>query len=205
MNTAVMQRDNLMPKAPGGIGKGFALATIVHIGLVVALAFGVSWRVSEPEGVEAELWAAVPQVAAPRAAEPEPPQPTPPKPEPKPEPAPPPKVITPDPQIAIEKAKQEKLKEKEKQKREEEQDKLQQKKAQDEKLKADAEKRKKDDARQQAQLDAQREANIKRILGEAGATGNTPGKAAQTAGPSAAYAGWLGRFRDRRRGHVDED
>jgi len=60
MNTAVMQRDNLMPKAPGGIGKGFALATIVHIGLVVALAFGVSWRVSEPEGVEAELWAAVP-------------------------------------------------------------------------------------------------------------------------------------------------
>ena len=37
-----------------------------------ALAFGVQLRASEPEGMEAELWAAVPQVAAQRDVAPEP-------------------------------------------------------------------------------------------------------------------------------------
>ena len=36
----------------------------VHALLVVAIAFSVSWRTSNPAGVEAELWAAVPQIAA---------------------------------------------------------------------------------------------------------------------------------------------
>lgn len=189
MQNSTFQRDDLMPKTSDGTGRGFALATLVHIGLIIAITFGVSWRVSEPEGVEAELWASVPQVAAQRAVEPEPQRPPPPKPEPKPEPKvePPPKVNTPDPQIAIEKAKQEKLKEKQKQ---DEQDKLEQKKLQ-EKQKADAEKLKKEEQRKTEQLEAQREANIKRILGEAGATGNAPGgKAATNAGPSAS---WVGR------------
>lgn len=191
MTTAAMQRDDLMPRAPKGMGKGLALAAVVHVGLLIALTFGVSWRASEPEGIEAELWAAVPQIAAQRANDPEPPRPTPPKPEPKPEPAPPPKAALPDPQIAIEKARQEKLKEAKK--HEEEQDKLEKKKAQEDKLKADkaeADKRKKEEARKDELLAAQREANIKKILGDAGATGAAPGgKAATTAGASAGYAG----------------
>jgi colicin import membrane protein len=194
MATAAVERDNLMPRSADGVKPGFALAALVHVGLLIAIAFGVSWKASEPEGVEAELWAAVPQVAAQRAVEPEPPAPVPkpvPKVEPKPEPAPPPpKVNTPDPQIAIEKEKQQKLKEK--QKREDELEKAEKEKADKKKLvedkaklaKADADKKKAEE-----QLNAQREANIKRILGDANATGNSAGTAARTAGPSAAYAG----------------
>lgn len=186
MTASTFQREDLMPKSADGTSRGMLFAVLVHVGLLVALTFGVSWKMSEPEGVEAELWASVPQIAAPRAVEPEPaPKPTP-KPEPRPEPKPEPKAQQPDPQIAIEKAKQEKLKkQKEEDKRErEEKEKLDKKKA-DEK-KAEADKRKKEEER----LAAQREANIKKILGEAGATGNTPGGKAQvTAGPSASWAG----------------
>ena len=56
--------DPLRPQRPGGMGRGALLALLVHGVLVVALAFGVSWRSSEPEGLVAELWAAVPQIAA---------------------------------------------------------------------------------------------------------------------------------------------
>ncbi len=81
------KRDDLMPRPPDGIGTGLVIALIIHLGLVIAIAFGVNWRSREPEAFSAELWAAVPQVAAPRAVEPEPP---PPKPEPAPPPPPPP-------------------------------------------------------------------------------------------------------------------
>jgi len=204
MNTAALERSKLMPPSADGVKPGFALAALVHVALLVAIAFGVSWRSSEPEGVQAELWAAVPQAAAQRAVEPEPTPPAPrpaPKPQPKPEPAPPPKVDSPDPQIAIEKAKQEKQKQKEKLKREAEQEKTEKEKAEKaEKEKADkkkaleektqltkaaADKQKK----LNDQLDAQRQANIKRILGDANATGNSAGTAARSAGPSAAYSG----------------
>ena len=188
MNTATVQHNDFKPQGQDGMRSGLALAALVHVFLIAGLAFGVSWRASEPEGVEAELWAAVPQIAAQRDMAPPEPKPEPrptPKPEPRPEPKPEPKLAAPDPQIAIEKAKQEKLKkekEKEKEAKEEKAD-----KAKLDKLEAD--KRKKEEARKDEQLAAQREANIKRILGEAGATGTTPGKATVTAGPSASWAG----------------
>ncbi|MBA3591923.1 MAG: protein TolA, partial [Methylibium sp.] len=62
--------DELRPRAPDKLSGGAVLALIAHIGLIVALGIGVNWRSSEPEGAEAELWAAVPKAAAPRAAEP---------------------------------------------------------------------------------------------------------------------------------------
>lgn len=182
MNAAVLPRDHLMPPQRHGLGPGLVLAIAVHVGLVVALAFSVNWHASEPEGVQAELWASVPQVAAPRAAEPEP---TPPPPTPKPvvRAEPPPPAPLPDAQIGIEKAKQEKLKAQ------------QEKKEQEDKLRAAkldaALKKKQDEARAAAQVEAQREANIKRILGQAGATSEGNGKDAQTAGPSASYAGLI--------------
>src|SRR5687767_16015605 len=117
MSTLARQRDALMPRPPGGTGPGLVLAVLVHGLLVLALAVGVRWRASEPEGVTAELWAAVPQIAAPKAVEPEPvpvprPEPTPPPPKPAPKAEP-----EPDAQIAIE---QQKRDERERRQKEEE-------------------------------------------------------------------------------------
>ncbi len=111
--------EHRRPQRPEGMGRGAMLALLIHVGLLIALAFGVNWRSSEPVGNSAELWAAVPVAAAPAAVTPPPPPtPTPmprPKPEPKvlPPPPPTPKPETRDADIAIEKAK-----EAEKQKRE---------------------------------------------------------------------------------------
>lgn len=106
------------PPSPDGLRVGAVLAVLVHVLLLIALAFGVSWRAHSPEGAAAELWSAVPQVAAPRAAAPPPPppveakrpppvavkpEPVVPTPPPPPAPAPePPKMA--DADIAIEKA-----------------------------------------------------------------------------------------------------
>lgn len=200
MSTSRFQRDDLMPKSPDGTSRGLVMSAVVHLGLVVALAFGVSWRSSEPEGVEAELWAAVPQVAAQRDIAPEPkpvPKPTP-QPEPKPEPKPVPKPVepkpepkaAPDPQIAIEKAKQEKLKKQQEEKREqEEKDKLEKKKAEEEKAKLEKAQAKAE-AEKQKKLDEQRDKNLARIKEMMGVDGGSPsGTAARSAGPSAGYAG----------------
>ena len=119
MSSTALQRDALMPRSPDGMGRGLMLALIAHALLVVALAFSVNWRASEPAGIEAELWAATPQFAAPRATAPEP-APAPPEVKrPVPVPAPEPPVSkAPDPQIAIEKARKEEAR-REEQKREE--------------------------------------------------------------------------------------
>ena len=50
MTHAVLDRDTLMPRPPGGMGPGLVLALLVHAALVVAIAFSVRWRASEPEG-----------------------------------------------------------------------------------------------------------------------------------------------------------
>jgi colicin import membrane protein len=115
MTSQNVARNALMPSRPSGTGRGVGLSLLVHAGLIVAIAFGVSWRSRTPEAQQAELWAAVPQAAAPRAVEPEPivqPKPVPPpvakappRVEPPPQPAPAP---APDAQIAIEKARVEK-------------------------------------------------------------------------------------------------
>jgi colicin import membrane protein len=195
MTAATLTRDALIPRNPDGLGRGLGLALLAHALLLVALAFSVNWRSSNPAGVEAELWAAVPQIAAPRAVEPEPtPQPQPKKVEP---PPPPPKVEpvqkVPDAQIAIEKAKREEEKRKEEAKREE----LQRQK--DEALRKQAELDKKKEAAEQqkravaeaAAAEKRREDQLKRLAGIAGATGEpgSTGTASRTAGPSASYAG----------------
>jgi colicin import membrane protein len=193
-------RDALKPHQPRGMGKGLSLALLVHVGLIIAIAIGVSWRSRTPDAVQAELWAAVPQTAAPRAVEPQPaPQPPPPpKPAPKVEEAPPPPKPAPDPQIAIEKAKQEKEKarklEEEQQQEREKQEALR-KEAQRKKQEADKRKEeleaKKKEQQDAARLEAARQKNLERILGQAAATGDAraTGAAQQSAGPSASYAG----------------
>ena len=81
MTTATAERDIFAPQKLPGMRSGLALAIAAHVLLIVAIAWSVHWKSSEPEGVEAELWAAVPQTAAPRVEAPQPqPQPQPPAP-----------------------------------------------------------------------------------------------------------------------------
>ena len=130
MTTATFGRDPFMPSAPKGRGPALALALLAHALLIAALAFGVHWRNSEPTTMAAELWSAVPQAAAPRAAEPPPTATLAPQPQPqarKPEPvarrtepaAPPPAATRPDPQIAVEQARRETARRRDKAERDE--------------------------------------------------------------------------------------
>jgi colicin import membrane protein len=215
--TLSLQRtDPLRPRPPGGMGQGALLALGVHALLVVALAVAVNWRSQTPQTFSAELWSATPQVAAPRAEEstpapPPPPPPPPPAPTPRvAEPAPPPAI---DPQIAIEKARQEKAKaerlraEREQAEREKlakaERDKAEREKAERErqaaaKAKAEAQAKREQQEQREKQaeeqrLAKQREDNLKRMMGQAGATGapGSTGTALKDAAPSASYAGKL--------------
>ena len=214
LDSTLTRQDNLMPQRAGGMGKGTAWALLVHVGLLIALAFGVSWRSQTPAGVSAELWSAVPQIAAPPVVEPKP-VPTPP-PTPAPVPAPVPKAADPPPQpapneaqIAIEKENAErKLREQreqqERERRELERKELERKEqVRKEQERIEREKAEKLAAQKQRELEIkrekeeearrakQREENLKRILGQAGGTGSpdSPGTAAREAGPSSSYAG----------------
>jgi len=172
----------LRPQRPVGMGRGALLALLVHGGLLLALALGVSWRASEPTGATAELWAALPTFAA--AAEELPPPPPPPsqvvaKAEPPAEPAPPR-----DAEIAVEKARQERERAKEREAKAE---------AERKRLLATQEeqRRKLAEKAELERLEKLRQDNLKRIQGQAGSTGSATatGSAARDAGPSASYGG----------------
>jgi colicin import membrane protein len=211
MSSAALAHDTLLPRSPGGNGPGAALALLVHAGLITALTLGVDWRTHSPEVVSAELWAAVPQSVAP------PPAPPPPvaEPAPRPVPAPPPVERTapppqPPPDISIERERERKKLELERKKAEAEAE-ADRKRAAEKQKDEDLKKRTQLEAQRQAQekakaaakeqaeddrLARQREENLRRMLGQAGATaGATPGAtgpvgtAAQNAAPSASYAG----------------
>jgi colicin import membrane protein len=216
---AAAQRLEFAPPPTAGQLRALVLAVLVHGLLALMLAMGVRWHHSAPDtGVQAELWAAVPQEAAP----PEPP----PAPEPEPEPPPTPKPAPvqaeppapPQPSqadIALERERQhqkllqerelerqqlqrlqaKKLEEARQQKQlelakleQQKQDKLRQ--AQQDKAKQAAEDKKRE-AQQAKQLDAMRQANLARMAGLAGGTGapDAKGTATRAAGPSAGYAG----------------
>ena len=210
---AALARDALLPRADARLGLGALLALLAHGGLVGALALGLNWRLPQPDVLaSAELWAAVPQVAAP-APTPAP-TPAPPPPERRPEPAPP-KPVPPKPveadrdaEIALEKAAKRKKEQQaaretaEREKRAQEKALLLKKAAEDNRLAdekiaqrqaalEDQRKQVKEAALQDANTAKQREENLKRMLGQAGATGaaNATGNAARDAAPSAAYAG----------------
>lgn len=118
---AAADRLAFAPPPQPGLLRAFVLAVIAHLLLLVALTQGLQWQREDQNVVaEAELWAAVPQQAAPRAepvppappvvrAPPEPPRPVVKAPEPEPE-----RPVQRDADIALER---EKLK-REKQKRE---------------------------------------------------------------------------------------
>ncbi len=101
---ATNDRDQFAPPRPPGRSRAVALAVLAHLALIGALTWGVHWKASDDApAVEAELWSAVPQQAAPRAVAPPPPPPPPPAPAPTPAPAPapaPPPPAPPPPKVA---------------------------------------------------------------------------------------------------------
>ncbi len=162
------------PPTPGFV-RALGLALLAHGALVVMLTIGVQWRRElPPVTVEAELWAAVPELAAPPAdvAPPQPPEP------PVVRPAPPPPVRTVDADIAVAKEKARLQKEKDDHSAKTKEAELAKQKAA---LKASQEAKK---------LEDERRKNIDRMaaLAGSGAEGS-PGSAAQSKGPSPGYAG----------------
>ena len=192
------------PPRDAGSLRAFALALLAHVLLIAALTWGVHWKRSDRAvSFEAELWSSVPQEAAPKLVETAPPPPPPPAPAP-------PEVKTapaPDVDIALQQEKKRRLlqqqkeaelqakKEKEKEKEQRAKEELAKRKAAEEAQKAEAKKQEaKDQAQQklaQAAAEKQRQENISRIAGLAGATGGAEakGSAQKAAGPSAGYGG----------------
>ncbi len=95
------QGATFRPQGSDGLGVGAVLALLAHVLLVAALAFGVSWKTSDPAVVEAEVWSEVPRAAAPEA--PPPMEVAPPRPV---EPVEPPPQVTPEPEPIAELARQ---------------------------------------------------------------------------------------------------
>lgn len=176
--------DALLPRAPGGLGSGAALALLVHAALLLALTTAVDWRThSPPEAFSAELWSSVPQTAAPAPELPAPaPVPAPPSPPPQPAPQPAPVRSTPttsplvEPDIATERAEQQKA----------EAAKKKAEKAKEEEI--TRERAARDAIAEDARLAKLREENLKRMMGQAGTASGRSGAATQDAGPSATYA-----------------
>ena len=189
------QHLEFAPPAPPGGARALLLALIIHGLLMAALTWGVGWNKTDNNiGVQAELWSALPQWAAPKGETLEPePQPEPKsEPKPKPKPEPPKPTVKPtagkDAELAIEKRKKAEKEKEDKLKAEQEKKEKLQKEKEKEKQKAEQEKKEKAEEKKREAL---RQENIRRAMGLAEATGpaGSTGKAAQTSGPSASYAG----------------
>jgi colicin import membrane protein len=191
------------PPEPAAI-RGFVLAVIAHLLLVIALSLGINWDKDTPAvAVEAELWSAVPQQAAP------PPAPPPPRVVQAPPvvqaPAPP---VTKEPDIALEREKKRKEQEAKRRQEEEQQRKLeeqqqrkleaQRRKLEEQQRLADERKLREEQAKKEKQkkeldakkLEQQRKETLARLMAEAGTGAPTSrGTAAKASGPSDSYAG----------------
>ena len=198
------------PPRDSGSVRAFGLALLAHLLLMGALTWGINWkRTDKAASFEAEIWSSVPEAAAPKLIEaPAAPPPPPARPAPVVTAPPAPKV-----DIALEQEKKRKLlqqqKEAENQKQEKLKAELQAKKdkeLKEQKAKEELAKRKAaEDAKKldtkeaekkklaDAEAEKQRQANIRRAMGLAGATGSpdATGTAQRASGPSANYRGRL--------------
>lgn len=198
---AALPHGALQPRPPGGLLPGAGLSLLVHGGLVVAIALGVSWQRTAPVEFSAELWSALPERAAPRAAAPAP-TPAPP-PQPAPAPAPPPPAPTQSAaDIALEReraAQREQAEREARLKREREAEAQRAKAAEEAALKRQRELQQQREAERAAKaeeerLEKQRQDNLKRLQAQAGGGSGGPsstGTAARNAAPSQQYGGIL--------------
>lgn len=187
-------RIDFGPPRDAGAMRSFGMALLVHAALIAALTWGVNWKRSDRSvAFEAELWSNTPQEAAPKLVEAPPPPPPPPAPKVQeaPTPVPPPNI-----DIALEQEKKRKLLAQQTQEAQAEKElKLKQeqaklKVAQDTKQ-AEAKKQLQQNQANTAAQEAQRQQNIARAMGLAGATGGetAKGTAQKSSGPSASYGG----------------
>jgi colicin import membrane protein len=199
--------DNLAfapPPEPAAI-RGFVLAIIAHLLLLIALSGLITWQNDDQSSVvQAELWSSIPQEAAPAPPPPTPPQPPQPQVQPQPkevQPAPPPPAVK-QPDISVEREKkkreeeakrraddEQRRKQLEAQKRKLEEQKLAEEKAHKEELaKEQKEKQKREQVREQVRKD-----QLARMQALAAGSGSpdSQGVAQQSAGPSASYASKL--------------
>ncbi len=205
MSAAALGSLPLRPSHPEDGGRGLLLALGAHALLIWALAVGVNWRSSSDDRVaEAELWALVPQAAAPRAAEPPPPPAAAVE-----RPAPAPKADDRAAEMEAELAAQREKRRKDEMRRQAEEE-AERQEARRKQLaaerreaeKREAERRKLSEQKktereakaEEARREQQRQENLRRLQGLAGAssTSGSPGavgSAARSAGPSAGYAG----------------
>ena len=201
----------LRPPEAASLGRGLTLALVAHGLLILALSYGLNWHSDSSPAFEAELWSAVPQVAAPREEAPPEPEPQAPKPDTRAQQRAAEEAAAEQREAEIAIAKARKVKE---EKAREEAAKLEREKAVKEKeakdkaakekaAKEEQERSKKDKAAKDAKeakeakdADARREAlrqeNLRRIQGMAGGTPGSTGAAAQNSAPS---AGWVGRVK----------
>lgn len=216
-NSASLERFAFAPPPTPGMIRSLLLAVAAHVLLLALLTAGVQWNRETPlVTAEAELWSAVPEMAAPPPA---------PEPDPTPVSEPPPAPVveqtppTPAPDIALEKERKRKeqlalqekadkakaLKEKaEKEKQEKlKREKLelakkeqakQEQLAKERKLQAERKQPDPKNAAEARKLEELRQQNLKRMMGQAGTAvgngdANATGSAAQASGPSAGYAG----------------
>ena len=193
LKSLTIPRDALRPPSSDNPRVGALMSVLAHAGLVAALALGVQWRNVEPEGVSAELWAAVPEIAAPRA------EPPPEAAEPAP---PPPKVAMPPPdtaerdaRIAVEQSRKQRL---ERERKEAEEQRAREKRQQEELLrekerdaKAQADKELQAQQKSEAAREKARQDQLRRMNEQLGGTGGptSTGTGARDAGPSSSYAG----------------
>lgn len=219
------------PPPQPGLLRGFALAVLAHALLVAGLMHGLQWkRDAQDAAVEAELWSALPQQAAPREVQPPPPPPQPvvkaPPPEPvvKAPPQPDPQVQR-DAQIALEREKERRERELEKrelekrklveqrakleaQKKKQREEELAKKKLEQQKLAAETKRKEEEKRRKQEEQEARdakrlaaiREENMKRMQGMAG-TG-APSSTGTAAQSSGPSASWAGRVQARVRPNI---
>lgn len=176
------QRTDFYPPRPHGTGRAVVLALFAHLLLLGALTWGVSWkREAAVATVEAELWSALPQQAAPKLQEAPPYAPLA-VPEAAPLPAKAPEIVT------------EKIKPKPEPKPKTKPQPLPEAKAE---LKPQASNAQEEKKRTESK-EAERLKNIERMAGLAGTSGDTSlqGTAMQSSGPSSSYAGLIrGRVR----------
>ena len=203
--------------APGGrpreaerwTGPGLWLALGVHGLLLLALAFSMNWKMSDPAPVEAEVWSEIPRVAGGAAPPPPPPREQPvvrraPEPVKAADPEPEPRRA---PDLVIAKTPPKKAEPRKPEPKPEPEAKPQ---AKPEVVKKPAPKKpepRKDAPKPEtvakpskatdpasrslsaAELEAQRQANLQRMMSSLGGGSGGPGAAARSTGPSAGYAG----------------
>jgi len=188
------------PPEPAAV-RGFVLAVIAHLLLLIALSGLITWQNDDQSSVvQAELWSRIPQEAAPPPPAPTPAQPPRPQVQPQPkevQPAPPPPVAK-QPDISVEREKkkrEEEAKRRAEDERHREQLEAQKRKLEEQKL-AEEKTRKEELAKQEKEKqlrEKSRQDQLARMQALAAGSGSptSQGVAQQSSGPSASYASKL--------------